>query len=263
MGQIEGQVAIVTGGGTGIGEAIAQRFGREGATVLAVDADRAAAERVAAAITKAGGKAAAIQGDVAKDSVARTIADEALKTHGRIDILVNAQFPISAWATLDEKPATDFETILSATVGGAVRAMQAVYPQMKKQGSGRIVNVGSLYGATANEGVSDAVTADGALANLSRAVGVEWARHGILVNYLQAAMPDIPAFQKYRREKGAIVDHLIANTPMQRVADPIEDIGGAAMFLVSDEACFLVGQKIFADGGQHLTAAVFEPGASR
>jgi 3-oxoacyl-[acyl-carrier protein] reductase len=120
-----------------------------------------------------------------------------------------------------------------------------------------------MYGPTGNEAVSDAMAADGALANLSRAVGVEWARHNILVNFLQGAMPDIPAFQEYRSKKSGIIDHLIGNTPMQRLADPVEDIGGAAMFLVSDEACFIVGHKVYADGGQHLTAAVFEPGATR
>jgi 3-oxoacyl-[acyl-carrier protein] reductase len=104
---------------------------------------------------------------------------------------------------------------------------------------------------------------DGALAALTRAAGVEWACDGILVNFLQPAVPDIAMFKAYRADRGAIVDHLIANMPMPRLADPVEDIGGAVMFLVSDEACFLVGHKVFADGGQHLVAAAFEPGASR
>lgn len=263
MKQIEGQVAIVAGGGGGVGEGIALRMGREGATVIVVDANGAGAEKVAAAVRAAGGKASAVRGDMAAAGVARKIADDAATAHGGIDILVNAQFPTTAWSRLEDKDITDFNTTLTATVVAAASAMKAVFPHLKSRGAGRIVNVGSMYGPTANEAVSDAIAADGALANLSRAVGVEWARHNILVNYLQGAMPDIPAFQEYRSEKGGIIDHLISNTPMQRLADPVEDIGGAAMFLVSDEACFIVGHKVYADGGQHLTAAVFEPGASR
>jgi 3-oxoacyl-[acyl-carrier protein] reductase len=156
-----------------------------------------------------------------------------------------------------------FATAYRATVQPAVAMMRAVRPHMIAGGAGRIVNVGSIYGPTANEGVTDAVTMDGALAALSRAAGVEWACDGILVNYLQPAVPDIAAFAEYRRARGAIVDHLIANMPMPRLADPIEDIGGAAMFLVSDEACFIVGHRVYADGGQHLVAAAFEPGAAR
>ena len=141
--------------------------------------------------------------------------------------------------------------------------MRAVRPHMIRRGGGRIINVGSIYGPTANEGVADAVTMDGALAALTRSAGIEWARDNILVNYLQPAVPDIAVFRDYRAERGHIVDHLLHNMPMQRLADPVEDIGGAAMFLVSDEACFIVGHEVFADGGQHMTAAVFEPGAAR
>jgi 3-oxoacyl-[acyl-carrier protein] reductase len=134
---------------------------------------------------------------------------------------------------------------------------------MKAAGSGRIVNLGSIYGPTANEGVTDAVTMDFALTGLSRSAGVEWGRDGILVNFLQAAVPDIDVFAGYRARKGGSVDTLIANTAMPRLADPVEDVGGAAMFLVSDEACFILGHRVLADGGQHLTAAIFEPGAER
>ena len=76
-------------------------------------------------------------------------------------------------------------------------------------------------------------------------------------------MPDIATFADYRAKKGRSVETLIANTAMPRLADPVEDVGGAAMFLVSDEACFILGHRVLADGGQHLTAAIFEPGAER
>jgi len=263
MGQIEGQVAIVTGAAGEIAQGIARRFAREGAFVVVVDADGAAADDAARRIVDEGGRAEARTADLREDGVAARLADAVATAHGRIDILVNAQHAALRWARLADKGEADFLAAYRQVVHTAVATMCAVRPHMAARGGGRIVNVGSIYGPTANEGVVDAVTMDGAMAALTRAAGMEWAPDLILVNYLQPALADIASLADYRAERGAIVDHLIANVPMRRLADPVEDIGGAAMFLVSDEACFIVGHKLYADGGQHMVAAAFEPGAER
>lgn len=259
MGLIEGQVAVLTGAGNELVQGIARRFAREGARVVLVDADAAVAQGAAAAIPGAEGRGA----DLSTPAGARALAEAVKAAHGRLDILLNGAHAALKWDRLAEKDAADFTAAFAAVVQPAVNAMQAVYPLMRESGGGRIVNLGSVYGPTANEGVTDAVTMDGALAMLTRSAGVEWARDGILVNFLQAAMPDIALFNDYHRQRGRSVDTLIANTAMPRLADPVEDVGGAALFLVSDEACFIVGHRVLADGGQHLTAAVFEPGAER
>jgi 3-oxoacyl-[acyl-carrier protein] reductase len=263
MGQIEGKIALVTGVANEVAQGIARRFAREGAAVVLVDRDAAEAARAAAVIVAEGGRAEWHGADIAADGVATKLVQEVADAHGGIDILVNAAHAALSWAPLADKKEAEFVAGFRDVVVAAVAAMRAVRPHMLRRGGGRIVNVGSIYGPTANEGVTDAVTMDGALASLTRAAGMEWARDNILVNYLQSAMPDIAVFKDYRAERGPIVDHLIWNTAMKRRADPMEDIGGAAMFLVSDEACFIVGHKVFADGGQHMTAAVFEPGAAR
>jgi NAD(P)-dependent dehydrogenase (short-subunit alcohol dehydrogenase family) len=263
MGQIEGQVAIVTGAASEVAQGIARRFAREGALVVLVDRDAAAATRAAAAILAEGGRAEAYSTDMAAEDAAASLAKAVAGAHGGINILVNGVHAALAWAPFAEKQESDFADAFSDVVLSAVAMMRAVRPHMQRCGGGRIVNVGSIYGPTANEGVTDAVTIDGALAALTRSVGIEWARDNILVNYLQPAVPDIAVFRKYHAERGRVIDHLLHNIPMQRLADPVEDIGGAAMFLASDEACFVVGHKVFADGGQHMTAAVFEPGAAR
>lgn len=260
MGLIEGQVAIVTGVANELTLGIARRFAREGANVILVDRDEAAAREAARAIP--GAEARAV--DVADSAAAQALAQAVADTHGRIDILLNGNHAALKWDRLaDRDAAHDFTAAFHDVVLCALNMMQAVRPHMQAAGGGRIVNLGSIYGATANEGVTDAVTMDFALTGLSRSAGVEWAKDGILVNFLQAAMPDIAVFADYRAGKGKSVETLIANTAMPRLADPVEDVGGAAMFLVSDEACFIVGHKVLADGGQHLTAAVFEPGAER
>jgi len=259
MGLIEGQVAIVTGAANAVTQGIARRFAREGATVVLVDADRGAAEAAAREIPGAQARA----WDPGDAVAAKALVQDVVAAHGRVDILLNGQHAALKWDRLAEKDAADFTTAFATVVQGAVHMMQAVRPVMAEAGRGRIVNLGSIYGPTANEGVTDAVTMDGALTSLSRSAGVEWAKDGILVNFLQGGMPDIPVFADYRATRGVSVATLLANTAMPRLADPVEDIGGAAMFLVSDEACFIVGHRVLADGGQHLTAAIFEPGAER
>ena len=260
MGLIEGQVALLTGAVNELTQGIARRFAREGARVVLVDRDAAAAQAAARAIPGAEARAA----DLTDPAAARALADAVIADHGRIDILLNGAHAALKWDRLADKDVTaDFTAAFNDVLLSALAMMQAVYPHMKAAGGGRIVNLGSIYGPTANEGVTDAVTMDFALTGLSRSAGVEWGKDGILVNFLQAAVPDIATFADYRAKKGRSVETLIANTAMPRLADPVEDIGGAAMFLVSDEACFIVGHRVLADGGQHLTAAVFEPGAER
>lgn len=260
MGLIEGQVAIVTGAANELTQGIARRFAREGAKVVLVDRDQAAAEAGARAIPGAEARAA----DLGDPAATEALAQEIAKTYGRINILLNGAHAALKWERLaDKAAAADFIAAFNEVVLSALNMMRAVYPVMKAAGGGRIVNLGSIYGVSANEGVTDAVTMDGALTMLTRSAGVEWAKDGILVNFLQAAMPDIQVFAEYRTRKPKTVETLIGNTAMPRLADPVEDVGGAAMFLVSDEACFIVGHRVLADGGQHLTAAVFEPGAER
>jgi len=260
MGLIEGQVALLTGAVNELTQGIARRFAREAARVVLVDRDAAAAQAAARAIPGAEARAA----DLTDPAAARALADAVIADHGRIDILLNGAHAALKWDRLADKDVTaDFTAAFNDVLLSALAMMQAVYPHMKAAGGGRIVNLGSIYGPTANEGVTDAVTMDFALTGLSRSAGVEWGKDGILVNFLQAAVPDIATFADYRAKKGRSVETLIANTAMPRLADPVEDVGGAAMFLVSDEACFILGHRVLADGGQHLTAAIFEPGAER
>src|SRR5262249_61608138 len=97
---------------------------------------------------------------------------------------------------------------------------------------------------------------------LSRAVGVEWAAEGILVNYLGPGAINVPEFRAWRESRTEAVDRRVRGLALQRLGDPVEDFGGALMFLLSDESCFVVGHPVLADGGQHLVAPVFEPGAN-
>jgi 3-oxoacyl-[acyl-carrier protein] reductase len=263
MNQLTGQVAIVFGGGSEIARGIAVRFGREGAKVVVVDRDEKAGAATVKAIEGQGAAAKLIRADATVKGEAAQAVAAAVRAHGRVDILVNAIETRTQAGALESKSEDDFSQLLGGDVLAALRAMQAVYPHMKRQGAGRIVNVGSIFGANAYVHLVDMATRDSALQGLTRGAASEWAKYNVLVNYLAPGIPDIAEFRAYRETRRGMVDHLIANTPLQRLMDPVEDIGGAAMFLVSDEACYIVGHPIYADGGQHLVAAVMEPGFQR
>lgn len=238
MGLLDGQIAIITGADGSVAHGIAARFEIEGATVfpIAQRADVDLAHEIDAIAAKAGG----------------------------LDILVNAGQAKTTPSMPVNKPLADFEASFCAGPLAALRAMKAAYPHMLKRGGGRVINVGSCYGAMASAGVADGVASDGALAGLTRAVGVEWAADNVMVNYLQSGPVGGPEFDAYRASSGAGVDRRIANLAIPRLADPVEDVGRAAVFLASDEGCWLVGHKVFADGGQHLVAPVqdYAPGLS-
>jgi NAD(P)-dependent dehydrogenase (short-subunit alcohol dehydrogenase family) len=255
MDQLTGKIVIITGGAAGIGRAALLRTVAEGARVVLIGGDEDASRQAVAA---AGGRARFVParrpGDYAE------AVDAEARASGALYGLVNVLQSQAAWKPFVDKAEGDFAQ--AAENLSAIRsAMRAAYPHLKKHG-GRVINVGSIYGATSFAHLSDAVTSDYALQGLTRAVGVEWARDNINVNYLAPGALDLPEFSRWRDGHPAAIDSLIRGLAMQRLGDPVEDFGGALMFLLSDEACFLVGHPVYADGGQHLVAPVFEPGAN-
>jgi NAD(P)-dependent dehydrogenase (short-subunit alcohol dehydrogenase family) len=263
MDQLEGKVAIVTGATGSIGRAIAVRFAREGAKVAVVDNDHVKGAEVVKQIEAAGGNATFIKADVAVKGEAQCAVDEAAKVFGRLDVLANSNWVLTPWKSLLDKDDEDYEQALHRCVLGTLRAMKAAFPHMKKQGGGRIVNVASPYGATTYANIGDSIAADWSIQGLTRAAGVEWGEHNILTNMLIPGLANIAEFQAYRATDEANVDDILRQMPLKRLGDPVEDIGGAAMFLVSDEGCYVLGHPIYADGGQHMNGATFAPGVKR
>jgi NAD(P)-dependent dehydrogenase (short-subunit alcohol dehydrogenase family) len=255
VGQLTGRTVIITGGAAGIGRAALERTVAEGGRVVLIGGDEVASrEAVAASRGEARFAPARRPGDTAE------AVDAEARASGGLYALVNVLQSQAAWKPFVDKAEADFAQAaenLSAIRG----AMRAAYPYLKRHG-GRVVNVGSVYGATSFAYLSDAVASDYALQGLTRAVGVEWAQDNINVNYLAPGAIDIPEFRRWRDSHPAQIDARIQGLAMQRLGDPVEDFGGGLMFLLSDEACFLVGHPVYADGGQHLVAPVFEPGAN-
>jgi NAD(P)-dependent dehydrogenase (short-subunit alcohol dehydrogenase family) len=258
MGQIDGYKVVVTASNgaalAGLGGAALRRIAREGARVTLVAPDAAAAEPLVASVDE---RARFIESPLQEfGSAVRSAAQQM----GGLDALVNVVQPDTPWQPFEQKGAAGFQPALDG-LAGAVAAMQAAWPYLKKRGDGaRVVNVGSVYGASSYAHVSDSVASDYALQGITRAAGVEWAPNGVRVNFLGPGALDVPEYRRWRERSPAAIDHRVGSLAMRRLGNPDEDFGGALMLVLSDEGCFLVGQTVYADGGQHLVAPVLEPG---
>jgi NAD(P)-dependent dehydrogenase (short-subunit alcohol dehydrogenase family) len=232
MGRLTGQVAVIAGGAEGVGQGIAQRFASEGAEVVIIDPAQA-------------------QGDMQKAVL------QAAETFGRIDILVNAMEHDAAATTLENLADDRFAQTLERELYGPLWTMRAALPIMKKQGSGNIINIVSIHGDSTWRALGDYNAASEAVKALTRTAAEEWGPYGILVNAILPAA-DTPAYQRFRAAQPERADQLVKRSALGRMGDPVRDIGGAAMFLVSESGRFLTGHMVFADGGQHLTPSPYE-----
>lgn len=261
MSNLAGKIAIVTGATGSIGRGIARRFAREGTSLALVDRDAQAGAGLVREIEADGGRARFMAADVAMPGEAQRVVEATVAALGRLDILVNSNWRRASWTPLLEKSEEDFVDGMNAGFFGTLRAMRAAVPHMRKVGGGRIINVAAPYGHTTFHNVADAVAVEYALQGLTRAAGVEWGKYQILTNLLVPALADIPEFREYRAQDPRYVEGLMRMMPQRRLGDPVEDIGGAAVLLACDEGCYITGQSIYVDGGQHLNTATFKPRA--
>jgi NAD(P)-dependent dehydrogenase (short-subunit alcohol dehydrogenase family) len=240
--KLQGQVAIVTGGGRNIGEEIAKLFVAEGAKVAIFDMDKARGEKVAADITASGGEAAAFVVDVSKGSdVERGVADVA-KRFGRIDILIN-NVAISDNKTIIDLTEEEWDRVMSVTLKGPFLMGKFVAKQMIAQGSGgKMVNIASTSGWRGRPRAIAYTTAKGGVINLTRSMAVQLAPHNIRVNSVSPNKAGSPVGKDEFNP-----DRPITNL-LKRAVEP-SDVAKAVLFLVSDDATFVLGENLFVDGG--------------
>ncbi|MBI4473339.1 MAG: 3-oxoacyl-ACP reductase FabG [Acidobacteria bacterium] len=243
-GRLDGKIALVTGGSRGIGRAICLRFAREGAAVIVNYTKGAeAAAQVVANIKKDGGKAMAIQADVANKGQVRAMADRALAEFGRVDILINNAGILTRGTTLnlDED---ELDRMMDVNLKGVINVTQAVAPHMIRNRYGKIVNLSSLAGlGTAVGETTPYALTKAAVILLTKRMALEFGPSGINVNAIA------PGFVKTEMLDGVDVETPGRKAMMGRVGTP-EDIANAALFLASDEAGFITAQVLTVDGGR-------------
>lgn len=258
MGErMAGKVALVTGGGAGIGQATATIFAEEGARVVVTDIDAAAAEAVAAGIAARGGHALAMRLDVADEDAWATVADRVAAELGGLDVLVN-NAGISAAAPLHEASLADFRRVMSVNLEGVFLGTRQALRAMRGSGrGGSIVNVASASGKKASAGAAAYCASKAAVVMLSKVAALEGAPFGVRVNAVLPAGVEtsmwerMPFFEGLVREHGsaqAAYAALAQGTPLKRFAAPRE-VAAVILMLASGEGSYVTGTEIVVDGG--------------
>ena len=245
---LDGKVAVITGGGAGIGRGVAKALATRGAAVAVVGRRTAPLDEVCADITSNGGDALAISADIGiVDDVARYVATT-VEHFGRLDILVNNAQGYRHAPLLD---ATDDDMDLVWRTGplATFRSMQAAYPHLKET-RGLIVNFGSGTQFDPNETFHSTYNAaKGAIANLTRSAAVEWGADGIRAVLIVPAA-ESEQLAAFRARDPAKYDEMMGRVPLGRFGDAEADIGAPIAWLATDEARFITGSIIMLDGGQ-------------
>ncbi len=253
--ELSGKIALVTGAGQGVGEGIARRLHGAGATVVIAELDAETGQRTADSMERAHYMAV----DVGERAQVVSAVEATIERFGRLDILVNNAYPTGTPpARLENRRDLDFERALNGGFMGPWWAMQAAFPSMVKQRWGRVINLCSLNGVNAHPYTAEYNSAKEALRALSRTAAREWARHGICVNVLcpAARTPAFDRFEQFSPDNAAL---MLKQNPMGRMGDPEADIGGVAVFLASEDARYLTGNTLYADGGGHINGVNWEP----
>jgi len=253
MGQLQNQVALVTGGSRGIGRAIVTTLAREGAKVAFVYRGNVeAAQLLEHELAQQGGVAKAYQGDVSDPATAERIVEAVVAEWGRVDILVNNAGIIRDKLFL-QMEADDWNTVLHTNLGGAFAFCKAVARQMAfKQRSGRIINISSVAAEHVNPGQANYAASKGALNSFTRALAVELARRNVLVNAVAPGFIETDMSQAVRSLVGE--ENLKKWIPIRRLGKP-EDVAAVVLFLAGPGAAYITGQVITVDGGLSLGAA--------
>ncbi len=249
-GRLSGRSAVVTGGASGIGEAISRRFADEGARVLIVDIDAERGKRLEGEISGA----AFAELDVGQSQNCRQMVATARERFGRLDVVVNNAF----WARVNRIRKLDdegWERTIRVTQDAVFYGIRAAFEVMLDQGSGAIVNTASISGLGADDGMSAYNAAKAAVVNLSRAAALEGAPHGVRVNCVCPGLIETPAVERaFLRDEGAR-ERIGSRVPLGRLGRP-EDIANTVLFLASDEAAYVTGAAYVVDGGQSIRSGV-------
>jgi NAD(P)-dependent dehydrogenase (short-subunit alcohol dehydrogenase family) len=251
MDRLMNKVALVTGAGSGIGQASAELFAAEGARVVVADITGEAAERVAAGIRDRGCTAIAVTGDVSKASDARRMVEETVKAFGRIDILLsNAGIP-SIVESIELLPEEQWDRVIDVNLKGTYLLSLAAVPLMKAQGGGVILVTGSEMGFLADPQAPAYNASKGGLHMLMKSMAVNLIKHNIRVNAVCPGITNTPLLQREidtSPDPAKTQREYDAWAPIGRMASP-KEIAHVALFLASDEASFVVGATFVADGG--------------
>lgn len=246
-GRLAGRVALVTGAGRGIGQAVATRLAAEGATVVVNDVNPAGIEQTVGAITGAGGTAVHGPADVTSEAAVTGMVDAVVRRYGCVDILVNnagGALPGASWDSVERTATADWEGFLALNLTSAFLCARAVLPAMLAKGRGHIVSVGSISGTNGQRGGAGYAAAKAGLSALVASIAKETADRGVSCNGIIVGNAPFPGRPQRRQEELDSYVHL------SRVGRH-DEFAAAVAFLCSEESSYLSGAMIPVDGGFH------------
>jgi 3-oxoacyl-[acyl-carrier protein] reductase len=250
MRRLEDKVAIVTGGGRGLGKIFCLAMADQGAKIVSADILERESLETAQEINKGGGSAISLKVDVTSERDTTAMAEKTIKTFGRIDILVNNA---ALYFGIGRKPfheisSEEWDKLMAVNLKGSFLCSKAVFPQMKNQNKGKIINLSSETAFTGSKGFIHYVTSKGGIISFTRSLASELGSYGICVNSIAPGFTDTEAS---RSVTGDITKYNVSATPLGRLQQP-QDLIGALLFLASDESDFVTGQALVIDGGRHM-----------
>lgn len=248
MGELEGRIAIVTGGSRGIGRAISLELARRGCKVVVnYRNNREAADEVVRQIEAGGGQATAVQGDVSRGEDAEALVKAALDTYGTVDILVN-NAGITRDTLLARMTEDDWDAVLNTNLKGAFHCVKAVQRTFLRKRYGRIISIGSVSGLSGNAGQANYAAAKAGLVGFTKTVARELGSRNVTANLVA---PGFVETELTADLPGSMMEKVVERIPLSRLGQP-EDIAPIVAFLASDAAAYITGQVICVDGGLAL-----------
>jgi NAD(P)-dependent dehydrogenase (short-subunit alcohol dehydrogenase family) len=251
--RLAGQTALITGGGTGIGSAIALAFSREGAAVAVASRRMEKLKEVAREIEKQGGQALTVTCDVTQSKDTERAVRETVARFGRLDVLVNNAGAVHI-STVESIPEQEWDRIMLVNLKGPFLMSRAALPELRKAGGGSIINIGSILGLVGMKGRAAYTASKGGVTQLTRAMAMDHAHEKIRVNCICPALVETELIRDLfgsGSEGEAVRRSRIAQIPLGRIGRP-EDVADMAVFLASKESSWMTGVAIPLDGG--LTA---------
>lgn len=251
MGKLDGKVAIVTGGGKGLGFGVSTAFAKEGAKLVLTGRTEGTLLRAKQELEeKYGAEVICIPGDGADEENVKLVVKTAVDTFGRLDIVVNNAQASKSGVMLADHTKADFDLAVMSGLYAAFFYMREAYPHLKET-KGSVINFASGAGFSGKPGQSSYAAAKEGIRGMSRAAATEWGPDGINVNIV-APLAMTEQLAKWKEEYPDVYEKTISSVPMGRFADPESDIGRVCVFLASEDAAFITGETISVMGGVGL-----------
>ncbi len=244
----ESKVALITGGGGGLGRAMALALARTGARIVAADAAEENGQATVQAVTEAGGEARFVPVDVTDPASVERMVQATVEAFGRLDFAINNAGVGGAHARTADFPEDVWHRVLAVNLTGVWQCMRFEIPQMLKQGGGVIVNVASVAGIVPLPGNSAYTASKHGVIGLTKAAALEYVRRGIRINALCPGYTRTPMVEQMFEQRPRLEEHLPQIMPIRRIGTP-EEIADAIVYMCSDSAAFMIGHTLILDGG--------------